>query len=352
MFPKLTLLAALVFFLSSLTQAASAQPNPVSCQHPLDANIANSCVVADEALWRGARPTPDAATALVNLGVGTVVSLELLNDDKEAFRAAQPADGIVRDIGYFQIRDWEPFAVVAPQKVDEHVAEFIAITRTQPAPIYVHCRSGQNRTGIMVAAYRIFNGADIEQTIAEMEKYGGIWARADAAYLRTLTAEKRAVLEKRIALLMPELQSAASIRCAKGRCEVVETKVMQPFSTDGCSMFPDHSLIGKSDWCSCCLVHDLAYWRGGTAEERLKADEELKKCVHAATGDASLAELMFAGVRVGGGPYFFTSYRWGYGWPYRGQYKALSPEEDARVAALRERYLKSNPALACPASSR
>ena len=113
-------------------------------------------------------------------------------------------------------------------------------------------------------------------------------------------------------------------------------------------MFPDRSLISSADWCGCCLRHDLAYWRGGTEEERLKADEGLKACVQEASGSAALAELMFDGVRAGGGPYFFTSYRWGYGWSFGRLYKALSAEEDAQVSALRAQYIESNPGLSCP----
>lgn len=34
------------------------------------------------------------------------------------------------------------------------------------------------------------------------------------------------------------------------------------FSTDGCSLFPDRSLIDAKDWCECCVEHDIAYWQG------------------------------------------------------------------------------------------
>ena len=42
---------------------------------------------------------------------------------------------------------------------------------------------------------------------------------------------------------------------------------LSPFTSDGCSLFPDSSLINKDDWCECCFQHDLAYWKGGTKEE-------------------------------------------------------------------------------------
>jgi hypothetical protein len=126
---------------------------------------------------------------------------------------------------------------------------------------------------------------------------------------------------------------------------------MQPFSTDGCSMFPDRSLINKSDWCSCCLAHDLAYWRGGTADERLKADQDLKTCVFAAYGKEELADLMLAGVRAGGGPYFFTPYRWGYGWRFGRLYEPLTAAEEAQYSAQRALYISSNPDLTCSNAS-
>ena len=123
---------------------------------------------------------------------------------------------------------------------------------------------------------------------------------------------------------------------------------LRPFATDGCSHFPDRSLISQADWCTCCLAHDLAYWRGGSSDERLKADQELKACVAKATGNEPLAELMFAGVRLGGGPYFYTSYRWGYGWAFGREYKSLTPEEEKRVSVLEKEYLAVNPGLSCP----
>lgn len=125
------------------------------------------------------------------------------------------------------------------------------------------------------------------------------------------------------------------------------SQTMQPFSTDGCSMIPDRSLVSSADWCACCVAHDWAYWRGGSAEERLKADQELKSCVQAASGNRALADLMFAGVRAGGGPYFFTPYRWGYGWSFGRSYKPLSELEAAQASALRAKYIASPPPSIC-----
>ncbi len=106
---------------------------------------------------------------------------------------------------------------------------------------------------------------------------------------------------------------------------------LKPFTTDGCSMFPDGTYQQQSLWMECCIRHDIAYWQGGTEPQRLAADQALERCV-SQVGEPEIAKLMLAGVRVGGSPFFPTSYRWGYGWSYQRGYKPLSEEEKRQVA--------------------
>jgi len=80
----------------------------------------------------------------------------------------------------------------------------------------------------------------------------------------------------------------------------------------------------------------------------LSADRALQACVAQSTGDKALAELMFSGVRAGGGPHYFTTYRWGYGWPFGRQYKPLTSEETAEADALERQYRAVHPVLSCP----
>jgi len=108
---------------------------------------------------------------------------------------------------------------------------------------------------------------------------------------------------------------------------------LKPFTTDGCSIFPDGTPNQKSLWIECCIRHDLAYWKGGTYDQRLEADQSLVTCV-SQVGEPEIAQLMLAGVRVGGSPYFPTTYRWGYGWPYPRGYKALSNDENLEVQQM------------------
>lgn len=203
---------------------ACAMPLPAGasppCDTPLDSRVGNACVVAPGVLWRGAKPDEQAASALLSKGVKTIVNLEWLHDDRDALSRARTPSDAHHDAQYFRVKDWELLVVLTPSVADDKVAHFLAITRTQATPIYVHCRSGQNRTGVMVAAYRVFNGMPIEDAIAEMKRYNGFWAEPDARYIRTLTLEKRQAMEPAITRWQTRLKAEARVICRAGTCQV------------------------------------------------------------------------------------------------------------------------------------
>jgi hypothetical protein len=149
-----------------------------------------------------------------------------------------------------------------------------------------------------------------------------------------------------------ESSLAAALLAGLAGCAAAPAPALAPFTTDGCSLFPNRAPIGAADWCGCCVAHDLAYWRGGTEDERLAADRELERCVTDAVHEPALATAMFAGVRAGGSPYFVTPYRWAYGWPYGRGYQPLDARERAQAATLQAEYLAGAAAPMCPAPAR
>jgi len=108
---------------------------------------------------------------------------------------------------------------------------------------------------------------------------------------------------------------------------------LKPFTSDGCSSFPDGTFEQKDLWLSCCRKHDYDYWKGGTYQARLDSDKALRICV-ADVGEPEIASLMLAGVRVGGTPFLPTTFRWGYGWPYPRFYGELTASELQQVKEL------------------
>lgn len=79
------------------------------------------------------------------------------------------------------------------------------------------------------------------------------------------------------------------------------------FTTDRCSLWPD------GDWYACCVQHDYAYWCGGSALQRTRADKQLRRCIKA-KGYPLMGRIMQWGVRFGGLSILPVPWRWGYGW--------------------------------------
>lgn len=113
-----------------------------------------------------------------------------------------------------------------------------------------------------------------------------------------------------------------------------QADALDNFNSDGCSLFPDGTIIDTELWRTCCYTHDLAYWRGGIHLDKLRADENLRQCVLNKTGNSVLARVMYLGVTLGGSPVFPTWYRWGYGWSYGRGYRPLTEQEEGLVEEL------------------
>ncbi len=97
----------------------------------------------------------------------------------------------------------------------------------------------------------------------------------------------------------------------------------RPFTTDGCSMFPD------GDWAGCCVAHDIEYWCGGSAEDRRDADHRFASCIERIGHDRAFARIMGAGVRAGGAARSPLPWRWAYGWSGVRGYDSRAGEADA-----------------------
>ncbi|MEM6819080.1 MAG: hypothetical protein AAF578_09815 [Pseudomonadota bacterium] len=156
-----------------------------------------------------------------------------------------------------------------------------------------------------------------------------------AQYLHRLSGVSR-----RFGRLMPVILAAGLVSCSN-------EPTLKTFTSDGCSLFPDRAELLDAEWCECCLEHDVAYWKGGTEAARAAADESLRICVAQKTGNETLADLMYEGVRAGGHPAFPTWYRWGYGWSTNRGYAALSAEQEKQAEEILSVYKSSAATAAC-----
>ncbi|MDG1301184.1 MAG: hypothetical protein P8R37_06305 [Opitutae bacterium] len=49
---------------------------------------------------------------------------------------------------------------------------------------------------------------------------------------------------------------------------------LKDFTSDGCTLLPERSLITSKDWCDCCLKHGIGYWQGDTEKQRLSSNAQ------------------------------------------------------------------------------
>lgn len=89
----------------------------------------------------------------------------------------------------------------------------------------------------------------------------------------------------------------------------------KPFVYDGCTFFVDSLLW--SDFETACLMHDIAYWSGGTKEERKHADEKLAEEIKTSGFIGRIvAYPVYSTVRLFGDSVLTRSVdaHWGFGW--------------------------------------
>jgi protein tyrosine phosphatase (PTP) superfamily phosphohydrolase (DUF442 family) len=207
--------ALIVLLIGLITTTAQAEK---PCNNNADSPITNFCISIKDVLWRGAKPYVKDATWLIDQGIASIVNLELLHDDLAILKSVET--NRTTQVHYYKLRDWEPYVVMNPSKTDNNIAKFIALMIKAPKPVYLHCRSGQNRTGVMVASYRIIiEGVPINIATDEMKQYGGIWAKHDETYLLTLTPDKVNRIKEMATNYAKTIKPNALVRCAQGSCD-------------------------------------------------------------------------------------------------------------------------------------
>jgi len=113
------------------------------------------------ALYRGAQPTAQGFKALASMGVNIVVDLRGFDKGER-----ERVDKLGME--YVAI-PWH-----CPFPRDEAFARFLELIRQNPGKkVFVHCRLGDDRAGMTIAAYRMAEqGWTAQEAMKEMQAYG------------------------------------------------------------------------------------------------------------------------------------------------------------------------------------
>ena len=123
----------------------------------------------DDNFYRGAQPDKTQITALSKLGVKTIINLRYpFNFNKDGlYNQKVLAHNL--GINYVNI----PMIQTTPPTQSQINLFFSIIEDPDKLPVYVHCKAGQDRTGVMTALYRVTKyGWTYNQAYSEMKSFG------------------------------------------------------------------------------------------------------------------------------------------------------------------------------------
>jgi tyrosine-protein phosphatase SIW14 len=139
----------------------------------------------NDSLYRGAQPYPEGLQQLKKLGITTIIDLRGEDPHKVAWERQQAESLGIRFI-HLPVSGWS-----TPSSAQ--VAQFFSVFRGNSGntheKVFVHCRLGEDRTGVFIASYRIaFDHWSSDQALNEMLAFGfnRMWHPSMANYVRSL----------------------------------------------------------------------------------------------------------------------------------------------------------------------
>ena len=137
---------------------------PAWAQQAVDKDCAPQFCRVDDKIYRGEQPEIPAGIAeLQRRGIKTIINLRGRDKNTAAEEQAAQAAGIT----YVS----QPLpALSAP--TDAEVNAVLAEIEKAEGPVFLHCHHGEDRTGLIVACYRINHGWTYEQAMKEAKQHG------------------------------------------------------------------------------------------------------------------------------------------------------------------------------------
>lgn len=126
--------------------------------------------------WRSAQPAPHDIRAMARRGVRTVINLRGERQCGAYWLEQSTCQALGITMVDFQLR-----SRAAPTREEIHAAR--ALFERVEYPIWMHCKSGADRAGVMGVLYRIHNGEPVEKAKRELSWRYGHFRTADTGIL-------------------------------------------------------------------------------------------------------------------------------------------------------------------------
>jgi protein tyrosine/serine phosphatase len=118
----------------------------------------------DQNVYRGAQPTGGGFKYLAKIGVKTVIDLRAADERSESEESMVTAEGMK----YVSV---PMTGLTAP--TEAQISRILGILEADTGPVFVHCKRGADRTGVVIASYRIdHDGWDNAHALSEAKARG------------------------------------------------------------------------------------------------------------------------------------------------------------------------------------
>lgn len=130
----------------------------------------------DERIYRGAQPDDAGMASLKQLGIKSIINLRMGEDILKA--------EVERACAYSILYTNVPLSGMG-RPTDEQIHRVLSLIESLPAPVFIHCQHGCDRTGTVIACYRIkHDGWSGEAAFQEARHYGlSFFERGMRAYI-------------------------------------------------------------------------------------------------------------------------------------------------------------------------
>ena len=160
-------------------------------QAPRYAELPNFYKV-NEKLYRGGQPKAGGVRKLAEFGIKTIINLRGADETTRAEEAEARAAGLT----YFNI----PMPGLSRPTHDQVARAMAVLNDELHWPVFIHCKRGSDRTGTIVALYRISNDEwTAGQAMTEAKRHGMSWLEFGMKdYVSDYYRDRNAGTQKRV----------------------------------------------------------------------------------------------------------------------------------------------------------
>jgi tyrosine-protein phosphatase SIW14 len=160
----------------------------------------------NERLYRGAQPKKDGLKKLAALGVKSILNLR----GEDATSLAEQKEAKELGLNYYAL----PMGGLSRPSDEQISIALSIINNPENGVVFVHCKHGADRTGVVIACYRMTQESQTaEQAKEEAEKHGMSWVqigmkRYISDYYTKLSREKQTPPGEKQKAVSGQLQTA------------------------------------------------------------------------------------------------------------------------------------------------